>query len=155
MSRLSNMPDVFVAVISGRSVTNVKEMVGIEGITYAGNHGLEIIHPDGTRFTHPMPAEMEGKVGVLLEQLQQECCKVKKTNTVLVLTRHYQDGAWVENKGVLLTFHFRSVPMEKREPLVVRAKELISAAGFNIGNAHCALEVRILSVPFCILTNLR
>ena len=73
------MPDVFVAVISGRSVTNVKEMVGIEGITYAGNHGLEIIHPDGTRFTHPMPAEMEGKVGVLLEQLQQECCKVTIT----------------------------------------------------------------------------
>ena len=72
------MPDVFVAVISGRSVTNVKEMVGIEGITYAGNHGLEIIHPDGTRFTHPMPTEMEGKVGVLLEQLQQECCKVTK-----------------------------------------------------------------------------
>ena len=72
------MPDVFVAVISGRSVTNVKEMVGIEGITYAGNHGLEIIHPDGTRFTHPMPTEMEGKVGVLLEQLQQECCKVRR-----------------------------------------------------------------------------
>ena len=43
--RLSRLPDVFVAVISGRSVTNVKEMVGIEGITYAGNHGLEIIHP--------------------------------------------------------------------------------------------------------------
>ena len=35
--------------------------------------------------------------------------------------------------------------MEKREPLVVRAKELISAAGFKIGNAHCALEVRISS----------
>lgn len=47
--RLSGMPDVFVAVISGRSVHNVKEMVGIEGITYAGNHGLEIIHP-GTKF---------------------------------------------------------------------------------------------------------
>ena len=34
--------------------------------------------------------------------------------------------------------------MEKREPLVVRARELISAAGFNIGNAHCALEVKII-----------
>ena len=78
------MPDVFVAVISGRSVTNVKEMVGIEGITYAGNHGLEIIHPDGTRFTHPMPTEMEGKVGILLEQLQQECCKVRSKEAVIV-----------------------------------------------------------------------
>ena len=70
------MPDVFVAVISGRSVTNVQEMVGIKGITYAGNHGLEIIHPDGTKFTHPMPREMEDKVGVLLEELQQECRKL-------------------------------------------------------------------------------
>ena len=86
------MPDVFVAVISGRSVTNVKEMVGIEGITYAGNHGLEIIHPDGTRFSHPVPAELEARVVALLKRLQQECC---------------QEGAWVENKGVLLTYHFR------------------------------------------------
>ena len=64
--------------LSGRSVTNVKEMVGIEGITYAGNHGLDIIHPDGTRFTHPIPTEMEKKVGKLLERLQHECCHVRK-----------------------------------------------------------------------------
>ena len=49
LERLANMSDVFIAIISGRSVNNVKEMVGIEGITYAGNHGLEIIHPDGTK----------------------------------------------------------------------------------------------------------
>ena len=47
----------------------------------------------------------------------------------------------MENKGVLLTYHFRNVPTDKREPLVTRARELISMAGFNIGNAHCALEV--------------
>ena len=116
------MPDVFVAVISGRSVNNVREMVGIEGITYAGNHGLEIIHPDGTKFTHPMPAEQEGRVGALLQRLQEECCR---------------DGAWVENKGVLLTFHYRNVPAEKREPIVAQARELITEAGFMIGNAHC------------------
>ena len=51
LERLALLPDVFVAVISGRSVTNVKEMVGIEGITFAGNHGLDIIHPDGTKVT--------------------------------------------------------------------------------------------------------
>ncbi len=27
----------------------------MDGITYAGNHGLEILHPDGTKFSHPMP----------------------------------------------------------------------------------------------------
>jgi trehalose 6-phosphate synthase/phosphatase len=52
--RLSNMPDVYIAIVSGRSVENVKEMVGIDNLTYAGNHGLEILHPDGTKFVHPM-----------------------------------------------------------------------------------------------------
>ena len=32
LERLANMPDVFIAIISGRSVNNVREMVGIEGI---------------------------------------------------------------------------------------------------------------------------
>ena len=49
----------------------------------------------------------------------------------------------MENKGVLLTFHYRNVPPHCREGLVTRARQLIVAAGFNIGNAHCALEVNI------------
>ena len=57
---------------------------------------------------------------------------------------HYVNlqGAWVENKGILLTYHFRNVAVDKREPLVARARELILEAGFKIGNAHCALEVK-------------
>ena len=37
---------------------------------------------------------------------------------------------------------FRNVPSDKREPLINKAQELIKAAGLNIGNAHCAIEVR-------------
>lgn len=62
--RLSNLSDVYIAIISGRNVNNVKSMVGIEGITYAGNHGLEILHPDGSKFVHPMPTECEEKVSI-------------------------------------------------------------------------------------------
>lgn len=46
--------------------------MGIEGLTYAGNHGLEILHPDGSRFVHPMPKEYEEKSAVLLKQLQEQ-----------------------------------------------------------------------------------
>ena len=69
LQRLSNHSDVYVAIISGRPVDNVKKMVGIEGITYAGNHGLEILHPDGSKFVHPI--EYEDKVGELLKALQE------------------------------------------------------------------------------------
>lgn len=51
-------------------------MVGIEGITYAGNHGLEILHPDGSKFVHPMPAELEGKVGSLMQALQDPVVRI-------------------------------------------------------------------------------
>ena len=94
LERLSNCPDVYVAIISGRSIVSVKSMVGIDNITYAGNHGLEIVHPDGTKFTHPMPAQYEEKISLLIHLLQERVC---------------HSGAWVENKGVLLTFHYRFV----------------------------------------------
>jgi len=32
-----------VAVISGRSVLNARNMVGVEGLLYVGNHGLEYL----------------------------------------------------------------------------------------------------------------
>ncbi|KAH8339391.1 hypothetical protein KR074_004033 [Drosophila pseudoananassae] len=125
--KLSNHSDVYVAVISGRNVDNVKKMVGIEGITYAGNHGLEILHPDGSKFVHPMPIEYEKKVSDLLKALQDSVCR---------------DGAWVENKGALLTFHYRETPNHLRGAMVDRARSLIEKYGFRATEAHCALEAR-------------
>lgn len=49
--------------------------MGIEGITYAGNHGLEILHPDGSKFVHPMPMELQDKVVELLKSLQEQVKK--------------------------------------------------------------------------------
>ena len=38
LERLANRRDVFVAIISGRSVANVKDMVGIEGMSEYNVH---------------------------------------------------------------------------------------------------------------------
>ena len=76
LERLANHPDVFIAIVSGRSQSNVKEMVGIEGITYAGNHGMEILHGDGSSFVHPMPAEYQGKLENLLKELNREVSEI-------------------------------------------------------------------------------
>ncbi len=47
LTHLSRMPSVSVCVMSGRSLENLRQMVNIDGITYAGSQGLEILHPDG------------------------------------------------------------------------------------------------------------
>ena len=36
-------------MITGRCIPDIKNKVGIKNITYAGNHGIDIRHPDGTR----------------------------------------------------------------------------------------------------------
>ena len=39
-------------VVSGRALDDVKRMVGVDGIYYAGNHGFEIEGP-GVKLTKP------------------------------------------------------------------------------------------------------
>lgn len=53
-----------------------------------------------------------------------------------------KDGAWVENKGALLTFHYRETPLEVRPELVGKAQQLIQSYGFKAGQAHCAIEAK-------------
>lgn len=127
LERLANMPDVNIAVISGRSLENVIHMVAIESVTYAGSHGLEILHPDGTKFIHPVPNEYAEKLRELMRLLQDEVC---------------HDGAWVENKGVLLTFHYRETPLGMRDHIVKRASEIFHKAGFQPHKAHMAIEAK-------------
>lgn len=49
---ISSNENVFISIISGRAVDDVKTKVGIDNIIYAGNHGLEILYPNGTRFVN-------------------------------------------------------------------------------------------------------
>lgn len=53
-----------------------------------------------------------------------------------------RDGAWVENKGALLTFHYRETPPEVRPLMIVKAKELIVKYGFKPVEATCAIEAK-------------
>ncbi|XP_021947328.1 alpha,alpha-trehalose-phosphate synthase [UDP-forming] isoform X2 [Folsomia candida] len=127
LERLSSMSDVYIAIVSGRNVENVKKMVGIPNVTYAGNHGLEIVHPDGTKFVHPMPVAYEEKVSTLLKELQEELC---------------HDGAWVENKGAVLTYHYRDTPLNLRPPMISRASELMVRNDFVVAKGHCIVEAK-------------
>ncbi len=37
-----------VAIVSGRDLADVRRMVGVEGIAYAGSHGFDLVRPDGS-----------------------------------------------------------------------------------------------------------
>lgn len=52
------------------------------------------------------------------------------------------DGAWVENKGAVLTFHYRDTPLPMRPQIVGAAEQLMKDNGFSVGKGHCVLEAR-------------
>jgi trehalose-phosphatase len=46
LEQLSDLAGVSLAIISGRSLKDLRQKVGVPGIIYVGNHGLEIENPD-------------------------------------------------------------------------------------------------------------
>ena len=77
-------------------INNVKGLftlqVGVEGLSYAANHGLNIRHPDGHMYNHTIPEDYKIRLSALDAELKQ---KVQK------------HGAWVEYKDLLVAWHYR------------------------------------------------
>ena len=83
-----------VGIVSGRALPDLKSKVGLEGIIYAGNHGLEI-EGFGSSFLEPIAEEMRPFLQML--------------NRVLLATLRGIKGVFVEDKGLTLSVHYRMV----------------------------------------------
>jgi trehalose-phosphatase len=90
--RLVRHPGIRVAVVSGRSLSDLRERVGIRRIALAGNHGLEIEGPE-FRYRPRLPAgyrRILDRVRVRLSGLPFRF-----------------PGTEMEDKGLTLSFHYR------------------------------------------------
>jgi trehalose 6-phosphate phosphatase len=87
-----------VAVVSGRAPQAGAAMVGLPGLIYVGNHGLERI-VRGEPWTHPAAAEARPAIAAALAEIEAE-------------VRQQEEAPWllIENKGVTGTVHYRLAP---------------------------------------------
>ncbi|WP_420130207.1 trehalose-phosphatase [Longimicrobium sp.] len=110
LDRLMAMEGVTVAVVSGRGLADVRERAGIPGIAYAGNHGMEI-EGAGLRRIHPEAAAARP----LLEAVA----------AVIEPALEGIDGAFLEDKGLTLSIHYRLAPdhAEEVREIVLEAAE--------------------------------
>lgn len=95
LRRLSRVPGICVGVVSGRSLHEVKQCVGLPTLLYAGNHGLELQGP-GVSFVHPKAKAARASLRGLAVRLQRAL-------------RDVVPGAWVEWKGLTFSVHWRAV----------------------------------------------
>ena len=98
LQSLTRQRRLTLAIISGRALVDVKEKVGISGIIYAGNHGLEIEGP-GISFVSPLAEEFKPVLRQMHYVLSQALGAIK--------------GVLVEDKGFTLSVHYRQVADDK------------------------------------------
>ena len=148
LRNIANSGKAFVAVISGRDVDGVKEKIGLENVIYSGNHGLEVLYPNGTRHNQGIPRDVADNFDKMIDQLNRE---VRKSWFVLVrcfsrcshsprLPQVVHHGSWVENKRVSITFHFREAEQQYVPEMAARAKEIIESYGYRANAAHASVE---------------
>lgn len=98
---LAHLDNAFVGVVSGRALRNVRRLVGLRNVLYVGNHGLEIANGD-LGFVHPLAETRKRLLQNLVYRLRNKLKRIP--------------GAWVENKGLTLSVHYRLVkPIMRRE----------------------------------------
>ncbi len=102
-----------VAGISGRAAVDAFRLVGLEEIVYYGNHGFEVLR-DGEVEVVPEAAPYEEKVEELEKRAKEELGPL---------------GAFVEEKGITLSVHYRNVSTEIGE----RCKEFVEREGERLG----------------------
>ena len=131
LRRLADCPRVTVGIVSGRGLNDLKEMVKLDGLVYAGNHGFEIEGP-GLNFVNPIAAQIRPAVRAVAR--------------ILTLALGSLKGVFVEDKGITLSVHYRLAEenaAHEVQKIVERAVNISHFYGlFRITAGKKVLELR-------------
>jgi trehalose 6-phosphate phosphatase len=121
-----------VAVVSGRTAADARRLVGVPGILYIGNHGLEYLSEDDeTVHVRPEAEPWVRAINYVLAHLQSP------------LTERYP-GLMIERKGVTASIHLRGLEEpEQAEDAVYHA--IVAAAspeGLRVTRGKLVVELR-------------
>lgn len=119
----------FLTLISGRQLADVQARGRLPGLIYVGNHGLEIQGP-GLSFIEPNAAACRGTLNELAAELARKLQAVA--------------GAFVEDKGLTLSVHYRQVAPEEGETVrqIVHATLANASYPFVLTMGHKIFNIR-------------
>lgn len=95
LQRLANQPGVYVTLLSGRSLSDLRNIVEISKAWYIGNHGLEL-EASLLHHVNPLAWTHQSLLQEIAQQLKRALSSVP--------------GAWLEDKTLTLSVHYRCVP---------------------------------------------
>ena len=127
LQALAAREDVLLAFISGRAAADLRSRIAIENAVYAGNHGLEIA--GRVHFVEPAALAKQSLLKRIVESLA-------------VSLRHIP-GAWVEDKSLTATVHFRQASPREERPIanIVHAALAHHSALFQLNAGKKVFEI--------------
>ncbi len=126
---LTRRDDVSVAIVSGRTYEDLQELVGVPGVIYAGNHGLEISGP-GIGFIEPAARAASRELHILAQNIAKKL--------------HHIQGAYVEDKCLTLSVHHRRVASVDADEVFRLVHEIVNTQNdrFHVLSGNKVLEIR-------------
>lgn len=125
---LAKREGIHVAVVSGREISDVRKRTGVEGVIYAGNHGLEI-ETDTVCFREPQAEHLRLELRHLVLQLQ--------------LALSGTAGIEIEEKGLSASVHYRQVNSELHSWVKATVQQTIQRSrSFTTASGKMVVDVR-------------
>jgi trehalose 6-phosphate phosphatase len=102
---------ITIAIVSGRSLGDVKGRVGMPALIYAGNHGLEI-EGQGLWFEHAQAVVLGGAVRRITERIAAHAASL--------------EGIEIESKGLTSSIHYRRAPRAAQIHLDTLLRDIVA-----------------------------
>lgn len=121
-------PDCSVAVISGRSLADIRMRIGIKDLFYSGNHGFEIAGP-GFEFCPVDANKYRPSLMSLLGQVHEAVASIA--------------GVFIEDKGITASVHVRNTDNAGRARVVWQLAHLMPRwPQFHLTHGNMVHEIR-------------
>lgn len=131
LDNISKIPKFSVGIITGRKISEIRSIVQLDHIIYAGNHGLELEGPD-FKYVHAKTKEFKR----ILHEVSAE---------IRPLAKNFPQ-TFLEDKEFTLTYHYRLLSNARVPDLIKEFSKIVAPwvadKKIKILEAKKAIEVR-------------
>ncbi|HEY9450606.1 MAG TPA: trehalose-phosphatase [Gemmatimonadaceae bacterium] len=128
VAALAAIPSVRVALVSGRAAADARHMVGVANVWVIGNHGFEVLGPDGEEREQPGASASRSAVA-------------RAARTIEALVAHVP-GVTLEDKGWTLSVHYRMADEHVVPRLIASVERAAEPLGLRVTTGKMVVEVR-------------
>ncbi len=133
LRRLRQLPGTTVGVVTGRSLEDIRKLLGPGNIVLAANHGFEIVNGSRT-WTHPEALRLRSRLAGLSTALRRRLRHIPRVH--------------LENTRFTLSVHYRNVPRTRVDDVRKTVLAVIRSSGLPVRttDGKKVIEVRPAAV---------